>query len=130
MRGWPISTKLNRINGNIFVRDGRYSFFDWGESCVAHPFFTMMVTLRSIAYQLQLEANDPRLVRLRDIYLEPWLGYGPRQHLLAAYSLAQRLGTVCRALTWYRVVSNLPDPLKAEHAEAVPGWLQEFLEVN
>ena len=34
---------------------------------------------------------------------------------------------VCHALTWYHVVSSLEEPFKAEHAEAVPGWLQEFL---
>ena len=36
-------------DGNILVRDGRYTFFDWGESCVEHPFLSLVVTLRSIA---------------------------------------------------------------------------------
>src|SRR5437016_4155533 len=28
-------------DGNIFVSGGKISFFDWGDSCVAHPFFSM-----------------------------------------------------------------------------------------
>ena len=33
-------------DGNVFVRDGRNLFFDWGDSCVSHPFHTLVVTLR------------------------------------------------------------------------------------
>jgi hypothetical protein len=33
----------------------------------------------------------------------------------------------CRALTWHRVVTSLESPEREEHADAVPGWLQEFL---
>jgi len=114
-------------DGNVFVRDGRYIFSDWGESCVAHPFFTLTVALRSIAWRFELAENASELARLRDVYLEPWLRYESRENLLAAATLAQRLGMVCRALTWHHVVSPLPQPFKAEHAGAVPGWLQEFL---
>ena len=32
-------------DGQVFVRGGRYLFFDWGDSCVSHPFFSMSVTL-------------------------------------------------------------------------------------
>ena len=27
-------------DGQVFVRDGTYLFFDWGDSCVSHPFFS------------------------------------------------------------------------------------------
>jgi hypothetical protein len=33
-------------DGQVFVRDGRYLIFDWGDSCVSHPFHTLTVTLR------------------------------------------------------------------------------------
>lgn len=91
-------------DGNIFVRDGRYTFADWGESCAAHPFFTLVVTLRSVAYRLGRVESDREVAR--------------------------RLGMVCRALTWHRVVSGLEEPLKGGHAEAVPGWLREFLDAE
>jgi hypothetical protein len=46
-------------DGNVFVRDGRYVFFDWGDSCVSHPFFTLVVTLGSIAYARGLSEDAP-----------------------------------------------------------------------
>jgi hypothetical protein len=114
-------------DGNIFVRDGRYTFADWGESCVAHPFFTLVVTLRSVAYSLNLLAGDPALDQLRDAYLEPWRRYASWDDLQSAFVLASRVGMVNRALTWYRVVSHLEEPYRSEQADAVPGWLHEFL---
>lgn len=114
-------------SSNVFVRDGHYFFFDWSDSCVAHPFFTMVCTLRSIAYHFELVDKAPELAQLIDLYLEQWTNYGSRENLLDAFKLAHRLGMVCRALTWYRIVSDLDAPFKKEHAESVPGWLQEFL---
>jgi aminoglycoside phosphotransferase (APT) family kinase protein len=114
-------------DANVFVRDDRAVFADWGESCVAHPFFTLLVMLRSSAYRLKLADNAPGLLRLRDIYLEQWTSFGSQEDLLAAFQLAQRVAMVCRALTWHHVVSRLAEPFKSEYADTVPGWLQEFL---
>ena len=115
-------------DGNVFARGGRYLLFDWGESCVAHPFFTMTVTLRSIAYFMELDERGPQIGRLRDVYLQPWTRFAPREQLLEAFPLARRLGMFNRTLTWHHVVSSLPEgPQKEEQADAVPGWMQEFL---
>lgn len=114
-------------DANIFVSDGRFVFSDWGESCVAHPFFTLLVTLRSVAYRLQLEDHAPELAQLRDVYLEPFKRFESAERLCEAFALANRVAMVCRVLTWYRVVSSLDNALKVEYADAVPGWLQEFL---
>jgi aminoglycoside phosphotransferase (APT) family kinase protein len=114
-------------DANIFVRNDHYTFADWGESGVAHPFCTLLVTSRVIAWRLELEENAPELVRLRDIYLEPWTYYESRENLIAAFKLAYRVGMVCRALTWRRVTAGVGEPFKSEYADAVPGWLQEFL---
>lgn len=115
-------------DGNIFVRDGRYTFSDWAESCAAHPFFTLVVTLRSIAYTLRLEDSAPELGELRDTYLAAWTCYESRENLRLAFELANTIGMVNRALTWRHVVSSLAGPYRQEHAEAVPGWLGEFLD--
>lgn len=115
-------------DGNIFYGDGTPFFFDWGESCLAHPFFSMVVGLNGIAYRFDLEAEDPALSRLRDAYLEPWKGQYTRKDLLTAFNLALQVGAVNRALTWYGVVKNLPYRWRMQNADAVPGWLQEYLE--
>jgi Phosphotransferase enzyme family len=114
-------------DGNIFVRDGRYVFADWGESCVAHPFCTLVVTLRGIAYRQGWGEDAPELAQLRDAYLAPWTRFESWENLREAFALAQRVGKVCRALTWHRVVSQLEEPFKSADADAVPGWLQLFL---
>jgi hypothetical protein len=114
-------------DANIFIRNSHYTFADWGESGVAHPFFTLLVTSRVIAWRLKLAEDAPELVNLRDIYLESWTKYESRENLIAAFKLAYRVGMVCRALTWHRILAGVEEPVKAEDAEAVPGWLLEFL---
>ncbi len=115
-------------DGNIFYRGSKAFFFDWGESCLAHPFFSMVVGLNGIAYRFNLDTADPALNRLRDAYLEPWAGSCSRKDLITAFDLAMQVGAVNRALTWHRVVSSLPRKWRVQNADAVPGWLQEYLE--
>ena len=117
-------------DADIFASDGRYVFFDWGESGVAHPFFSLLVTLRSIAYRLELDDDAPELVRLRDAYLEPWTRYTSHDELVRACALATRIAMPARALTWHRVVSALSGEDRRENADAVPGWLMEFLDTQ
>ena len=63
-------------DGQVFVRDGRYLLFDWGDSCVSHPLHSLTVVLRAIAWKLDLPPGGTELQRLRDAYLEPF-GRGP-----------------------------------------------------
>ena len=115
-------------DGNIFYAEDKPVFFDWGECCLAHPFFSMVVGLNSIAYRFNLQPGDAQWSALREAYLAPWEARFDRQTLLAAFDLAMQLGAVNRALTWHRVVSSLPLRWKRENADAVPGWLQEYLQ--
>jgi hypothetical protein len=115
-------------DGNIFLGASGFRFFDWGESCAAQPFYTLVVGLRGIAYRFGLAEDAPELRRLRDIYLEPWTSYASRTILLDACALAKQIGSFCRALTWHQAVSQLESPLREEQQDAVPGWLQIFLE--
>ena len=102
-------------DGQIFVREGRYRFFDWAEACVSHPFFTMTVTLQD------------GLERFRDAYLEPWTRLARREELEAAVPAALVLGGICRALTWRRVIDGMPQPFAAEWADVVPHRLLALL---
>ena len=91
-------------DGQVFVRDGRYLVFDWGDSCVSHPLLSLTVILRSTAWRLDLEPGGPELLRLRDAYLEPF-GRGPE-----IAEIAYRVGVVARAVAWKRMV----DPRELE----------------
>lgn len=114
-------------DGNVFFQDGRYVFADWAESAVAHPFFSLVVALRSIAYRTEVSEDDPLISRLRDCYLEPWQRYASRAELLELAERTRPLGAFCRALTWAVAVSCLDGTEREEYADAVPGWLGELL---
>jgi hypothetical protein len=116
-------------DGQVFVRDGRFLFFDWGDACVSHPFYTLVVTLAVLAYRLELDHDAPELDRFRDAYLEPWTRFRPRRELEQAYPFAYRLGVLCRGLTWRSVVAVLPQPLRDDEADAVPERMRMLLEV-
>ena len=116
-------------DGQVFVREGRYLFFDWGDACVSHPFFTLVVTLAVLAHRLELEHGAPELDRFRDAYLEPWTRFRPRSELGTAYPIAYRLGVLCRGLTWALIVSAIPRPLREDEEDAVPERMRMLLEV-
>jgi len=114
-------------DGNVFVRDGRPLFFDWGDCSVAHPFFSLRTTFVSVEISLDLEEGAGEIPALRDAYLEPWTRFESRSNLQAAFWLAQRLSPVVSALGWDRVVTSLPPPLQKEYAVPVPALMREFL---
>jgi aminoglycoside/choline kinase family phosphotransferase len=114
-------------DGNVFVRDGRYLFFDWGDSCVSHPFHTLVVTMRAIAHRLELPPGGPDLRRLLDAYLEPFSPYGSPTELRAAANLAHRTGTAARSVAWHRFLSCREPEFRADDAAAVPYGLKRLL---
>jgi hypothetical protein len=70
-------------------------------------------------------SGDPDRERLRDAYLELFAGYGkPADLRRARPSLAEPLGMLGRAWSWWRVASSVPDP--AEFSQAGRKWFQEF----
>ena len=133
LAGYGVPETLNHgdfHDGNIFVRDGRYHFIDWGDSCVSHPFYSLRTTLVSVEISLGLAEDAPELDRLRDAYLEPWGRQGRREDLLAAFRLARRLAPVNGALTWYLTVASLEESARREYTRPVPALLREFLEYD
>lgn len=87
-------------DGQILVGAGRYTFFDWGDANVGHPFFSLLVTLDRAA-----ELHGPEVVgRLEDAYLEVWTADGHAlPDLRRAADLARRLSQLTRAGSWARL---------------------------
>lgn len=107
-------------DGNVFVRrDGRYAVFDWGDSCVAHPFASLTVLLDGIEYAFELAPRDPDVERIRDAYLEPW---GRPAELARAVEIARCLGRLTRALAWWR----FSDEGAASSSEGAVGNYEAF----
>ena len=95
----PESIQHNDLHdGQVFVSGRRYLVFDWGDSCVSHPFTTMSVTLEGlIAWGLDDVERSVDTTPYRDAYLEPFSGRAPREELEASVAIALRLGWICRA---------------------------------
>jgi Phosphotransferase enzyme family len=112
-------------DGQVFVKDGRYRLLDWGDSCISHPFHTLTVTLRAIAWRHGIEPGSEPLLRLRAAYLEPF-GAPAR-----AAELAYRTGTLGRALAWHRYLAHTAEGERdPEDAESVPYGLRLYLEAG
>ena len=88
---------------NLYSDGSRLRVIDWGDSSIAHPFFSLVVTFRFLEEVNHLAHDDPWFHRLRDAYLEPW-GNG----LQEVFELAIRLGWVAHAIAWTRQRAALP----------------------
>ena len=112
-------------DGNILQRGPL--FIDWGDAIVGHPFGTMLATLNSVAYQHQLDLDDPALHRLADAYTETWTDVADRATLRRLVTLAVRVGPLTRALGWRRALVGCDDVSWTEWGDGVHGWLLETL---
>lgn len=127
--GIPASVQHDDLHdGNVFAAADGYRFFDWGDASVAHPFGTLLVTLRSVAARFDLSPGDAVLRRIQDAYLESWTGQHDRASLLETLRLAREVTKVSRALSWRRALTAVPADGAGDYATAVPGWLEELLE--
>lgn len=114
-------------DANVILDGERVIFTDWADSCIGHPFFTMLVTIRSAAFRAGIEDDAPQMLHLRDIYLEPWSSFGSPTELREAFDIAYRLAMINRSLSYHLSMARLPEEYKIEN-DAIPGWLQDFLE--
>jgi Phosphotransferase enzyme family len=97
--------------GNVYVEDGRILLLDWGDSSVAHPFFSLA------------RADDEWDARLRAAYLEPW---GP--DLEDVLELALPLGAFAYVFGFLRVHDHMGEDERALYADALPGMLRRVYE--
>ena len=120
---WP-----GKVDGLSSVR-----IIDWGDASVGHPFGTMLATLNSIAAHAGVlpgdnPMDDPRVLRIRDAYLEPFTGLGSRDELLRWVALARSTGCVTRAVSWERALQDAPLTVVMSEDFPVRGWFLELLE--
>jgi len=111
-------------DNNILLSDGSPVIIDWAESAIEHPFCGLVNTFRGLTYRWGFEPGAPELLRLRDVYLEPWTRFAPLPELVELFTAAYALGMACRALTWDRLVWPLTGPERAEYAHNVLAWFE------
>lgn len=113
--------------GNIFLRDsGDFTFFDWSDSSVTHPFFDLPFFLSQLTETI---ASIPGAQdRLLVAYLEPWMRYEPLDQLRRLYRLAEVLGPLHQAFIYQRVVMpGIEERAIWETAHMLPRLLRQVL---
>ena len=116
-------------DGNVLLRDGRITFFDWGEASVTHPFVSLRTFFVSIEISLKLDdySFTPEMAALLNRYLATWQRFGSREDLLAAYALSKPVASIVKALAWHETITRLDDSLRQEYEWIVPDVLREFM---
>jgi aminoglycoside/choline kinase family phosphotransferase len=116
-------------DGNVLVKNGRITFFDWGDASVAHPFTSLRTFFVSIEISLDLEdyAFTPEMAELLDIYLEPFQQFASKEELRTAYEVSKPVASVVKALAWHTTISRMDEDLRKEYARIVPELMREFL---
>jgi hypothetical protein len=109
--------------GNVFVLDGHARILDWGEGAVSHPFAGLTNTLRDIAYRRGLEPDSAEILRLRDVYLEPWTRFAPLDKLRPMFAHGYLLGMLCRAVTWEGFLATASQEVRDEYDRNAAIWL-------
>jgi len=125
----PVALQHDDLHdNNVFVPSpGVYRIFDWGDASIAHPFGTLLVSLRSFAAFSETTVDDPRVTALRDAYLDCWTDLAPMRQLLEDAELAISIAPVGRALSWQRALVDAGPEERAEWQDSVWGWLEELL---
>ncbi len=116
-------------DGNVLVKNGRITFFDWGDASVTHPFVSLRTFFVSIEISLNLDdySFTPEMAALLDLYLEPWQTFASKDELLKAYRLSKPVASIVKALQWHTTISRHEGDLRAEYAWIVPEVLREFM---
>ena len=119
-------------SGNVcWPGDGSARVIDWGDASWGSPLGTMLATMNSLAFHAGFfvegeDVDDPRVLRVRDAYLEPFTRYVGRADLVRGVDLARRTGCVVKALSWRAAMSDATPQTHAEYEFPVRAWLLEL----
>lgn len=107
----------------------RYTFFDFGDACITHPFVQLVSHPRFAARRFE-PRGDPVIELLQGKYLSHWLDFGTPASLHRALNLALVLGCVVRALTWVNAcaghLDTLAGPLREAYASRLGFWMVQI----
>jgi aminoglycoside/choline kinase family phosphotransferase len=117
-------------DGNVLLKNGRITFFDWGDASVTHPFVSLRTFFVSMEIALKLDdwaPPTPEMTALLDRYLEPWERFVTKERLLTAYHLSRPVASVVKTLAWHQAISRMQGSVREEYAWIVPEVLREFM---
>jgi Phosphotransferase enzyme family len=129
--GLPLSLDHNDLHANnAFVPrpdEEHLRFFDFGDSVVGHPLCSLLIPLNVLGHELQVDDDDPRLLRVVDAYLEVWSDLVDASTLRAVVDPARQLGRLHRSESWRRVLRSADAAERAEFGDSPTVWLTTLL---
>jgi hypothetical protein len=132
LAGYGIPESLNHgdfHDGNVLIRNGRITFFDWGDASVTHPFVSLRTFFVSIEIALNLDdyTFTRKMAELLDVYLERFQRFASKEALLKAYQLSKPMASIVKALAWHTTILRMSEDLRKEYAWIVPELMREYL---
>ena len=125
--GVPHTLVHGDLGGNIIVRDDGFTFFDWTDACVSHPFFEMATISGAYFDESVLKDNPDADDRLRNAYLEPWTRYEPMERLIEEFNAARPLGALHQAMTYMWILTNISPDARPELEGGLLHWVRYLL---
>lgn len=116
-------------DGNIFYDGSRYVFYDWGDICYSHPFFSLRTAYVSAEMRFGLEENSPELYRLREAYLPAWRDYASAEDLEKAFALAMELWAISSLFSWHQQIASLDAETYKDYQHILPSLAQELFDM-
>jgi aminoglycoside phosphotransferase (APT) family kinase protein len=119
-------------DGNVLVKEGRITFFDWGDADVTHPFVSVRTWFVSMEIALGLDdyvPPTPEMSQLLERYLAAWQAYGEMEALWSAYQLSRPVASIVKALQWHHSITHMEEVVRGEYAWIVPEVLREFMHI-
>jgi len=119
-------------DGNVLVKNGDITLFDWGDGSLTHPFVTLRTFFVSIEIALELDdySFTPEMKDLLNLYLEPFQRFASQEKLLTAFSLSRSVATVVKTFAWHQTISRLDPSSREEYKTILPELFREFLEYS
>jgi hypothetical protein len=130
--GVPVSVQHDDLHSSNICWGGsgadQARVIDWGDASWGFSLATMLCTLNSLAWHAECDLDDPRVLRVRDAYLEPFTVYADRADLVRCVDLARRTGCVARALSYRAALADEPVATHRQQEFPVRAWLLELFE--
>jgi aminoglycoside phosphotransferase (APT) family kinase protein len=99
--------------GNVAIRDGQPTVFDWTDAGVAHPFL-------DLATLFDDEEPTPRMA---DAYLESFRAVAPPARLRAPLRLGRALGALLQAVSYHQIARSSEPSFRTDWSGAIDDWL-------
>ena len=125
--GVPHSLVHGDLGGNILIRGDGYSFFDWTDVCISHPFFDMATVAGTYFDESALGGNPIADARLRDAYLQPWTKFEPMERLVEAFEASKPLGALHQVMSYMWIITNIAAGASPELEGGLLHWVRNLL---